>query len=139
MSTFFFSNVINGVNNISNMGLIYKWGGIFTDVWDDIWFRSFRSTTTYLESNSNEINISQNSIIQKICKIFIKSKTIRWNCHFFFPSALSVVSFLPLAASSFAFCSSSLFFAASSLCFRIIASLARSALASSVFPSACNF
>ena len=106
----------------------------------------------------------------------MKSRTIRWNCHFFFPSALSVVSFLPLAASSFAkgakrdisalkdnssvkqeniidmnnyfytlvliyipFCSSSLFFAASSLCFRIIASLARSALASSVFPSACNF
>ena len=76
--------------------LIYKWGGI-------IWFRSFRSTTTHLESNSNEINISQNSIIQKIyLKFFIKSKTIRWNCHFFFPSALSVVSFLPLAASSFA-------------------------------------
>ena len=36
-------------------------------------------------------------------------------------------------------CSSARFLAASSLCFRMMANRARSALASSVFPCACNF
>ena len=48
----------------------------------------------------------------------------------FFASALA------LAASSLAFFSASLLAAASSLCFLMIASLARSARASSVFPAA---
>lgn len=66
-------------------------------------------------------------------------ETSRCCCHFFLPVALSVVSFLAFAASSFAFCSSSRFLAASSLCFRIIAKRAKSALASSVFPAAWSF
>jgi len=59
--------------------------------------------------------------------------------YFFFLPPPTLSSRCALAAFSFAIRSSCLFFSASSLCFRMIASLARSALASSVFPSACSF
>lgn len=49
------------------------------------------------------------------------------------------IRFPDKVASSFAFLSSSFFLAASSRCFRMIASRARSALACSVFPAKCIF
>ena len=54
--------------------------------------------------------------------------------HFFLPKAFEVASDLALAASSLAFCSAALLAAASSRCFLMMASLARSARASSVLP-----